>query len=130
MIVSASSRELLDRVIAYAAAEGITGRSLREIAAGVGTSHRMLLYHFGSREGLLAAVVGLIEQQQRDLLGELADRVASSGPRRRAPRPANSCCCSGPGCPIRNCGRTCGCSSRSSGWPCTTPPAPAASWRT
>ncbi|MEU7827151.1 TetR/AcrR family transcriptional regulator [Catellatospora sp. NPDC049133] len=80
MIVSASSRELLDRVVAYAAAEGITGRSLREIATGVGTSHRMLLYHFGSREGLLAAVVGLIEQRQRDLLGELADRVADSGP--------------------------------------------------
>ncbi|MEU8077813.1 TetR family transcriptional regulator [Catellatospora citrea] len=79
MIVGASSRELLERVVAYAAAEGITGRSLREVATGVGTSHRMLLYHFGSREGLLAAVVALIEQQQRDLLGELADRVANSG---------------------------------------------------
>ena len=37
---------LLDRVIAFAAVDGISGRSLREIARGVGTSHRMLLYHF------------------------------------------------------------------------------------
>ncbi|GAA2371781.1 TetR family transcriptional regulator [Catellatospora methionotrophica] len=79
MIAGASAQELLERVVTHAAAEGITGRSLRDIAAGVGTSHRMLLYHFGSREGLLAAVVGLIEQQQRDLLAELADRVAASG---------------------------------------------------
>ncbi|GHJ48318.1 TetR family transcriptional regulator [Catellatospora sp. TT07R-123] len=70
-----STRDMLDRVIAYAAAEGVTGRSLREIAAGVGTSHRMLIYHFGSREGLLAAIVARIEQQQRDLLARLPDRL-------------------------------------------------------
>lgn len=79
MNASASHQEMLGRVVAYAAAEGLTGRSLREIAAGVGTSHRMLIYHFGSREGLLAAVVGLIEQQQRDLLATLADRLAQAG---------------------------------------------------
>ncbi|MDI1462574.1 TetR/AcrR family transcriptional regulator [Catellatospora sp. KI3] len=71
-----STREMLDRVIAYAAAEGITGRSLREIAAGVGTSHRMLIYHFGSREGMLGAIVALIEQRQRDLLADLPDQLA------------------------------------------------------
>jgi AcrR family transcriptional regulator len=27
---------------------GIVGQSLRQIAAAIGTSHRMLLYHFGS----------------------------------------------------------------------------------
>ncbi|GAA1615394.1 TetR/AcrR family transcriptional regulator [Catellatospora bangladeshensis] len=79
MNASASRQEMLGRVVAYAAAEGLTGRSLREIAAGVGTSHRMLIYHFGSREGLLAAIVALIEQQQRDLLGTLADRLAAAG---------------------------------------------------
>ncbi len=79
MNTSASRQEMLGRVVAYAAAEGVTGRSLREIAASVGTSHRMLIYHFGSREGLLAAIVALIEQQQRDLLGTLADRLAAAG---------------------------------------------------
>jgi AcrR family transcriptional regulator len=31
----------------------------------------MLLYHFGSREGLLAAVVETVEQGERDLLARL-----------------------------------------------------------
>jgi AcrR family transcriptional regulator len=61
MAASTDAREvLLSRVITYAAAGGIAGRSLREIAAGAGTSHRMLLYHFGSREGLMAAIVQVI----------------------------------------------------------------------
>jgi AcrR family transcriptional regulator len=65
--------QLLLRVMAFAAAEGIAGRSLREIAAGADSSHRMLLYHFGSREGLLAAIVAAIEAQQRATLASLAD---------------------------------------------------------
>jgi AcrR family transcriptional regulator len=63
---------LLDKVLAYAAEHGIADKSLREIATGVGTSHRMLLYHFGSREGLLAALVGTVEEQQRAVLTALA----------------------------------------------------------
>jgi AcrR family transcriptional regulator len=56
---------LLAKVVAYAEHGGIAGKSLREIASGVGTSHRMLLYHFGSREGLLAAIVSVVEARQR-----------------------------------------------------------------
>lgn len=63
---------LLAKVLAFAARDGIADRSLREIAAGVGTSHRMLLYHFGSREGLLAAIVGAVEAQQRAAMVALA----------------------------------------------------------
>jgi AcrR family transcriptional regulator len=63
---------LLDRVVSFSTEHGLVGRSLREIAAGVGTSHRMLIYHFGSHEGLLAAVVGVVEQRQRDALAEIA----------------------------------------------------------
>jgi AcrR family transcriptional regulator len=59
-------------VVADVAAQGIGDRSLREIAAAIGSSHRMLLYHFGSREGLVAAIVGAVEQAQRDVLRELA----------------------------------------------------------
>jgi AcrR family transcriptional regulator len=65
--------ELLDRVMAYAAEHGIADKSLREIASGVGTSHRMLLYHFGSREGLLAAIVASVEEQQRAVLAALGE---------------------------------------------------------
>jgi len=70
----AARDQLLDRVVGFAAAEGIAGRSLRDIAAGVGTSHRMLLYHFGSREGLLAAIVATIEARQRAVMTELTQR--------------------------------------------------------
>lgn len=70
---------LLDRVLAFAAGEGIADKSLREIAAGVGTSHRMLLYHFGSREGLLAAIVAAVEQQQRAVLATLAGAAEPGG---------------------------------------------------
>jgi AcrR family transcriptional regulator len=70
----AARDQLLDRVVAFAAAEGIAGRSLRDIAAGVGTSHRMLLYHFGSREGLLAAIVATIEARQRAVMTELTQQ--------------------------------------------------------
>ncbi|MBB5873400.1 AcrR family transcriptional regulator [Allocatelliglobosispora scoriae] len=63
---------LLGRVIDFLAASGITGKSLREIAIGAGTSHRMLIYHFGSREGLLAAVVAVIEAQQRSAMAAMA----------------------------------------------------------
>ena len=38
-------------------AEGLIGLSLRPLAAAVGTSDRMLIYHFGSRDGLVAAIV-------------------------------------------------------------------------
>jgi AcrR family transcriptional regulator len=70
---------LLQRVLAFAASEGISGRSLRDIAVGAGTSHRMLLYHFGSREGLLAAIVAAIEADQRGVLAS----IASAGGTRR-----------------------------------------------
>ena len=63
---------LLDRVLTDVADHGLADRSLRELAASIGTSHRMLLYHFGSREGLVAAVVESTEAAQRDLLLALA----------------------------------------------------------
>ncbi len=64
---------LLGDAVEYFAKNGIGDASLRGIAAGIGTSHRMLIYHFGSREGLLSEVVRAVEQQQRDLLQELTD---------------------------------------------------------
>src|SRR3954470_8015133 len=45
--------------------------SLRRVAAPLGTSHRMLIYHFGSREGLLIEVIRAVEAQQRAALAEL-----------------------------------------------------------
>ena len=60
--------DLLRRVVEHLASHGISDTSLRALAAEIGTSHRMLLYHFGSREGLLGAVVDTVESGGRDAL--------------------------------------------------------------
>lgn len=56
---------LLDAVIEHFGRNGIHDTSLRALAEAVGTSHRMLIYHFGSREGLLAEVTREVEARQR-----------------------------------------------------------------
>jgi AcrR family transcriptional regulator len=61
-----SRDRLLSAAIAYVAAHGLHDRSLRELAAAIGTSHRMLIYHFGSKEGLMRAIVEEVENQQRE----------------------------------------------------------------
>lgn len=66
-----SRESLLAEAVEHFAKNGIGDASLRSIATSVGTSHRMLIYHFGSRKGLLAEVVRAVEQQQRDLLAEV-----------------------------------------------------------
>lgn len=49
--------ELLDAALAYVAEHGLADFSLRQLAAAIGTSHRMLIHHFGSKAGLEEAVV-------------------------------------------------------------------------
>lgn len=67
---------LLDRVIAYLATAGVGDRSLRQIATGAGTSHRMLIYHFKTRDALLVEVVKEVEARQREVLASLRGRTA------------------------------------------------------
>ena len=55
------------------ARNGIGRRPLRAIADEVGTSHRMLLHHFGSRDELLVAVVEEVERRQAAVFGTLSD---------------------------------------------------------
>ena len=69
---------LLERIIQEVAAHGLADRSLRDIAEAVGTSHRMVLYHFGDRAGLVAAIVAATESAQRETLVELAADVGTS----------------------------------------------------
>src|SRR6476619_2617624 len=64
-------QELLDAVVAEVERGGIGDRSLREIGAAVGTSHRMLIHYFGSREGLLTEVVRAVEADQGRFLESL-----------------------------------------------------------
>jgi AcrR family transcriptional regulator len=65
--------ELLGALLDAFATGGIGDRSLREIAEAVGTSHRMLIHHFGSRDELLIAVVEEVERRQALTLDDLPD---------------------------------------------------------
>jgi AcrR family transcriptional regulator len=71
-------RDLLEALIDAFARDGIGDRSLRDVAEAVGTSHRMLLHHFGSREGLLLAVVEEVERRQAGLLDDLPRDAAGA----------------------------------------------------
>jgi AcrR family transcriptional regulator len=73
-------QRLLAATIEHLAQDGSHDLSLRSIAAAIGTSHRMLSYHFGSRSGLMTAIVSELERQQREFLAEITqDQDASSG---------------------------------------------------
>ncbi|WP_068403532.1 TetR/AcrR family transcriptional regulator [Kribbia dieselivorans] len=63
--------DLLESVTEYVAEHGVGDFSLRRCAEAIGTSHRMLSYHFGSREGLLRAVVDEVAVRSRSMLARL-----------------------------------------------------------
>jgi AcrR family transcriptional regulator len=77
-MANATPREkLLEAVVEVALSGGIADKSLRAIAEAAGTSHRMLIHHFGSREGLLVEVIRAVEARQRAVLSQLS--AADSG---------------------------------------------------
>ncbi|WP_300678688.1 TetR family transcriptional regulator [Nocardioides sp.] len=71
--------DLLDRATDHVVAEGLIGLTLRPVAAAIGTSDRMLMYHFGSRDGLVSAVLTRTEERSIDALEALpaVDGVAA-----------------------------------------------------
>jgi AcrR family transcriptional regulator len=70
--------QLLDKLVEEFAAGGVGDRSLRDVAAAVGTSHRMLLHHFGSKEDLLVAIVEEVERRQMAVLPDLPTEPADN----------------------------------------------------
>jgi AcrR family transcriptional regulator len=55
---------LRDRAIDYVLTHGVTDLALRPLAKALNTNARMLIYHFGSREGLMREIVlGLRERE-------------------------------------------------------------------
>lgn len=70
-------RELVLAAHRYLLDHGVADLSLRPLAAAVGTSARLLVYHFGSKEGLIAAVMDEVRGELQALLARaLADRGA------------------------------------------------------
>ena len=69
---------LLAGLVDHVLREGVSSLSLRPLAAAVGTSDRMLLYYFGTRDQLLVAVLGAVGEQ-------LAERLAAALPAEPVP---------------------------------------------
>jgi AcrR family transcriptional regulator len=67
----AARQKLLEAAIEHVSENGFSDLSLRALAASLGTSHRMLIHHFGSKEGLWVEIVKAVEQRQRDLLPDI-----------------------------------------------------------
>jgi AcrR family transcriptional regulator len=71
-VVDQSPRQhLLDAAIDYVAAHGLGDLSLRTLAAELHTSHRMLIFHFGSKEKLWVEIARTVEQRQRERLADM-----------------------------------------------------------
>jgi AcrR family transcriptional regulator len=79
---SARRAELLVAAYAYAAEHGLTDLSLRPLAAATGTSPRVLLYLFGSKDGLVREILSRARQEQLDFVHEVDGRPPPTGAQR------------------------------------------------
>ncbi len=65
--------ELLELAYRYALARGLADLSLRPLAAAIGSSPRVLLYLFGSKDGLVRALLARARADELELLGRMHD---------------------------------------------------------
>lgn len=68
---SARKLELLDAAYAYVLTHGMSDLSLRPLAAAIGSSPRVLLYLFGSKEGLIQALLSRARDDELAMLDRL-----------------------------------------------------------
>ncbi len=61
-------QEILEQCLAEAIASGAFDSSINAIAKKIGTSARMLIYHFGSKQELDRQLIGLLEMRLREKL--------------------------------------------------------------
>jgi len=76
---SARRVELLELAYEYALKHGLADLSLRPLAAAVGSSPRVLLYLFGSKDGLVRALLARARKDELALLDQIGAR--GDGPR-------------------------------------------------
>lgn len=67
--------QLLDLVMDYVGRHGMGGVSLRQLAQEIGTTHRVLIYHFGSKDELFAAMVAEVVRRVGQLFADEAPTV-------------------------------------------------------
>lgn len=71
--------ELLEACYRYVLEHGLADMSLRPLAAAVGSSPRVLLYLFGSKDGLVRALLARARRDELELLARFRDE-ARPGP--------------------------------------------------
>lgn len=75
---SARETQLLDLAYRYALEHGTVELPLRALASAIGSSPRVLLFLFGSKDGLLRALLGRARSEELRLLAEADLANASS----------------------------------------------------
>jgi AcrR family transcriptional regulator len=74
--MSERRQELINQLLEYFLEHGVAGLSLRPMADQLETSARLLVYHFGSKEGLITAVMDEVRVRiQKSFAQMLADRA-------------------------------------------------------
>ena len=68
---SARKTELLEAAYAYVRLHGMTDLSLRPLASAIGSSPRVLLFLFGSKDGLIQELLARARQDELELLRNL-----------------------------------------------------------
>ena len=79
-VSSARQLELLELAYAYLLEHGLTGLSLRPLAQTIGSSPRVLLFLFGSKQGLVQALLARARTAQLELLSRISLAGASEAP--------------------------------------------------
>lgn len=74
---SARETELLDAAYAWVLAHGLSDLSLRPLASAIGTSPRVLLFLFGSKEGLVRRILARARADELARLAPAADLPAT-----------------------------------------------------
>jgi AcrR family transcriptional regulator len=71
---SARKQELLETAYKFVLGNGLADMSLRPLAKEVGSSPRVLLFLFGSKEGLIRALLARAREEELRYLAELRDQ--------------------------------------------------------
>ena len=75
--------ELLDAIVDHLIVSGVSELSLRPLAKAVGSSPRVLLYYFGSKEDLVVKALARLRERQRGTYDRLKNAAFAS--------PADAC---------------------------------------
>ncbi|MGA3156430.1 MAG: TetR/AcrR family transcriptional regulator [Steroidobacteraceae bacterium] len=71
--------ELSGKALDYCLKHGVADLSLRPLARAIGSSARLLIYHFGSKDGLLSAVMDEVRQRAQRSFTESMAEAGQSG---------------------------------------------------